>query len=70
MAGEKANYELGVEESPAYNHKDAANIVAAKGNHIGEAADIYGDVQTAEEYGYVTRGCVIISDTLTSYQCH
>lgn len=22
----------------------------------GEAADMYGDIQTAEEYGYVSRG--------------
>jgi amino acid transporter len=32
------------------------SIVEQKGNHIGEAADIYGDLQTAEDYGYVQRG--------------
>jgi hypothetical protein len=59
MAGEKAIYKLDAgarDESPGYDHKDAADIVASKGNNIGEAADIYGDVQTAEEYGYVSRG--------------
>jgi amino acid transporter len=60
MANEKANYELGSEAVPAYDHKDAAGIVASRGNNIGEAADIYGDVQTAEEYGYVSRGYVSI----------
>lgn len=28
-------------------------------NRMGEAADMYGDIQTAEEYGYVTRGYVV-----------
>lgn len=32
------------------------DIVEQKGEAIGEAADIYGDVQTAEQYGYVERG--------------
>lgn len=31
-------------------------IVEDKGIRIGEAADMYGDLDTAEEYGYVTRG--------------
>jgi hypothetical protein len=57
MANEKAHYELGTSDAgTGYDHKDAADIVASRGNHIGEAADIYGDVQTAEEYGYVSRG--------------
>jgi len=32
------------------------NIVQEKGVSTGEAADLYGDLQTAEEYGYVKRG--------------
>ncbi|KAF2005591.1 amino-acid permease inda1 [Amniculicola lignicola CBS 123094] len=32
------------------------DIVEQKGQAIGEAADIYGNVETAEEYGYVHRG--------------
>lgn len=32
------------------------NIVGQKGSAVGEAADIYGDLATAEQYGYVQRG--------------
>ncbi|KAF2122819.1 amino-acid permease inda1 [Lophiotrema nucula] len=32
------------------------DIVAQKGVAAGEAADVYGDIQTAEEFGYVERG--------------
>lgn len=31
-------------------------IVAQRGGAVGEAADIYGDLATAEQYGYVERG--------------
>jgi yeast amino acid transporter len=31
-------------------------VVEDKGVRIGEATDMYGDLDTAEEYGYVTRG--------------
>ncbi|KAF1972491.1 hypothetical protein BU23DRAFT_555025 [Bimuria novae-zelandiae CBS 107.79] len=31
-------------------------IVAQRGAAVGEAADIYGDIATAEQYGYVERG--------------
>ncbi|MCJ1401101.1 hypothetical protein MMC11_004313 [Xylographa trunciseda] len=40
--------------APAYD--DPARIVEDKGVRMGEAADMYGDLDTAEEYGYVTRG--------------
>ena len=43
-------------ESPPYD--DMARVVDEKGVRIGEAADMYGDLATAEEYGYVTRGYV------------
>lgn len=43
-------------ESPPY--EDPSSVVERKGGRIGEAADMYGDVATAEDYGYVTRGCV------------
>ncbi|KAK8154538.1 AAT family amino acid transporter [Phyllosticta citrichinensis] len=44
--------------SPAYDDhkKDVRDLVQSKGYHTGEAADLYGDVQTAEELGYVHRG--------------
>lgn len=41
-------------EAQAYD--DPAHIVEDKGVRMGEAADMYGDLDTAEEYGYVTRG--------------
>ncbi|MCJ1432803.1 hypothetical protein MMC27_002160 [Xylographa pallens] len=52
---EKAEYgsEKGM-GAPAYD--DPARIVEDKGVRMGEAADMYGDLDTAEEYGYVTRG--------------
>jgi amino acid transporter len=31
------------------------HIVETKGAAVGEAADIYGDIGTAEQYGYVQR---------------
>lgn len=50
----KHQAELGEGEAPPY--EDPATLTNEKGIKIGEAADIFGDVQTAEEYGYVTRG--------------
>lgn len=50
-------------ESP--EHKDEHHYLhvdertkaeARRGSKINEATDIFGDVQTAEEYGYVARG--------------
>ena len=45
-------------ESPPYGHDDPTRIVEEKGIRLGEAADMYGDLGSAEEYGYVTRGYV------------
>jgi amino acid transporter len=51
---EKEHYlEKGVEAPP---YDDPSRIVEDKGGRMGEAADMYGDLDTAEEYGYVTRG--------------
>ncbi|KAL9631474.1 MAG: hypothetical protein Q9204_004215 [Flavoplaca sp. TL-2023a] len=41
-------------DSPTY--RDSTRIVEEKGIGLGEAADAYGDLRLAEEYGYVTRG--------------
>ncbi|KAL8836348.1 MAG: hypothetical protein Q9170_002962 [Blastenia crenularia] len=41
-------------ESPPFD--DPSRIVEEKGIRLGEAADMYGDLGAAEEYGYVTRG--------------
>jgi hypothetical protein len=32
------------------------SILEARGLQIGEATGMYGDIATAEEYGYVSRG--------------
>lgn len=53
---EKAQYEVSGNAASSYDHKDAADIVHTRGNAIGEAADLYGDIETAQEYGYVKRG--------------
>lgn len=42
------------DESPS--NDDPTRVVEEKGIRIGEAADMYGDLATAEEYGYVSRG--------------
>jgi amino acid transporter len=51
--------ELGVvsPDDPHYQHQDDLSKMAARrGSKANEASDLYGDVQTAEEYGYVSRG--------------
>lgn len=44
-------------EAPPYDARHTA--VEHKGSRVGEAADVYGDIQTAEELGYVSRGYVV-----------
>ncbi|KAL9635645.1 MAG: hypothetical protein Q9164_003327 [Protoblastenia rupestris] len=41
--------------SPVFDNY-AGRIVEERGLRVGEAADMYGDITTAEDYGYVTRG--------------
>lgn len=41
-------------EAPIYDGVE--RVVEDKGIRIGEAADMYGDLDTVEEYGYVSRG--------------
>ena len=51
-------------ESADYNghgqpqYVDPATGIESKQGRIIEAAGLYGDIDTAEEYGYVTRGYV------------
>ena len=40
------------------HYNETARMVAERGLQYGEAADIYGDIETVEDYGYVTRGYV------------
>jgi amino acid transporter len=49
---EKEQYTVG-HETPDH---DIRQIVNQKGAAYGEAADVYGNVETAERYGYVERG--------------
>lgn len=51
MAGEKAQYSLEATEA-----EREAYMVNRKGSAIGEAAVLYGNVETAEHFGYVERG--------------
>ena len=55
---EKADFKsTGSNDSPPFENT-AQRIVDDKGMRMGEAADLYGDLATAEEYGYVSRGYV------------
>lgn len=52
---EKPAYEVGqtAAGSPEYHDKGPVRRGSVA---VGEAADLYGDIQTAEDYGYVARG--------------
>ncbi|KAH7132668.1 amino-acid permease inda1 [Dendryphion nanum] len=52
---EKDHYDVGVHPTH-HGNNSIGDVVATRGTATGEAADIYGDIQTAEEYGYVERG--------------
>lgn len=41
---------------PLNSSADMVRLQARRGSKLNEATDIYGDIATAEEYGYVTRG--------------
>jgi yeast amino acid transporter len=43
-------------ESPDYHLHGVDKMEARRGSKVNEATDVYGDVATAEEYGYVARG--------------
>jgi amino acid transporter len=53
-----------INESPDYTgqgrttYVDPATGVETKTGRIIEAGELYGNIETAEEYGYVTRGYV------------
>lgn len=58
---EKEHYD--VNESPDYNgnhtHAQYVNPVtghATQAGRVKEAGELYGNIETAEEYGYVSRG--------------
>lgn len=45
-----------IAEEAAARERKASLINEEKGYTVGEAADVYGDIREAEQYGYVTRG--------------
>jgi amino acid transporter len=57
---EKDQYVVG--ETPDYNghahntYVDPHTGIESKSGRMNEAADLYGNIETAEEMGYVTRG--------------
>ena len=54
-----AEHKLGMadgSDSPDYHVHGVGKTEARRGSKVNEATDIYGDVATAEEYGYVARG--------------
>ena len=56
--------EYSVNDSPAYNghgqsaYVDPTSGIESKEGRLQEATDMYGNVEDAEHYGYVTRGYV------------
>jgi amino acid transporter len=51
---EKDQFAIQGDTTPPHDH-GIGNIVETKGAALGEAAGIYGDIETAERYGYVER---------------
>ena len=58
MVGEHhVEKETSSDEVPMYS-PTSDKLGQSKDFRINEAADLYGDIHTAEEYGYVARGSV------------
>jgi yeast amino acid transporter len=55
---DKKAYNIGEEsESPVPQYERKGSVAENRRDvAVGEAAEIFGDVQTAEQYGYVERG--------------
>lgn len=60
---EKEHYNVDESSSPDYNgnharsqYVDPATGHATKTAGLHEAGELYGNIETAEEYGYVSRG--------------
>ena len=58
MELEKSRTESALYDDPSRMYDDPGRITAGHGLPLDEAADMYGDVKTAEEHGYVSRGYV------------
>lgn len=70
MEEEKSQYVVGAgSESPQYGDHSIKHVVQNKGAATGEAADLYGDLATAEQYGYVERGYVFHVSQMFGVEC-
>ena len=58
MELEKTITESALYDGPSRMYDDPHKITAEWGLQLDEAADMYGDVNAAQEHGYVTRGYV------------
>ena len=58
MELEKTVTESALYDEPSRMYDDPSRMTTERGLQLDEAADMYGDVQTAEEHGYVNRGYV------------
>jgi amino acid transporter len=56
MAEKEPEHTVDYHANHHYSGEEASKIEARRGAKVNEASDLYGDVQTAEEYGYVSRG--------------
>ena len=59
MELEKTITESALYDDASRMYDDPCKFTAEGGFQLGEAADMYGDLETAQEHGYVTRGYVI-----------
>lgn len=59
-----------MEEKRQFSFSEAQDnerqLVDRKGSTIGEAAVLYGDVETAERFGYVNRRYGLLADSASS----
>jgi hypothetical protein len=60
---EKNNYAVEGAATPPSDH-GIKGIVESRGAATGEAADLYGSVEQAEQYGYVKRGYAILQELI------
>ena len=58
MELEKTTTGSALYDDPSRMYGDPSRTTAEQGLQLDEAADMYGDLVTAEEHGYVNRGYV------------
>lgn len=66
--GEQNVDEMAVERGHAHTTPvDSPSSLDIKDGRVLEASEVYGDIETAEKYGYVTRGYVHASRVFTEH---